>query len=392
MRLMGSFHTMVTHGFSMTDSSATSGRSTCCGRTAARMDDRRWGRGTRRGQTPGATGSQGAAVVMGTMVTERGQDVSTRTGRIRARILSPAMSLPPLSQPSTASLPSTGLLTDHYELTMLRAALASGVADRPVAFEVFARRLPSGRRYGLLAGVQRLLEAVEGFRFNGADLDHLRAAGVIDEATCDYLATYRFSGHIDGYAEGEAYFEYSPVLTVSGAFGECVLLETVVLSILNHDSAVAAAAARMVCAAGTRPCIEMGSRRTHELSAVAASRAAYLAGFATTSNLAAGRRYGIPTTGTSAHAFTLVHGDERAAFQAQVAALGAGTTLLVDTYDVAAGIRAAVEVAGPALGAIRLDSGDLREQVRFARALLDELGASATRIVVTSDLDERMIC
>ena len=135
----------------------------------------------------------------------------------------------------------------------------------------------------------------------------------------------------------------------------------------------------------------MGSRRTHELSAVAASRAAYLAGFATTSNLAAGRRYGIPTTGTSAHAFTLVHGDERAAFQAQVAALGAGTTLLVDTYDVAAGIRAAVEVAGPALGAIRLDSGDLREQVRFARALLDELGASATRIVVTSDLDERMI-
>ena len=301
------------------------------------------------------------------------------------------MSLPSLSQPSTASLPSTGLLTDHYELTMLRAALASGVADRPVAFEVFARRLPSGRRYGVLAGVQRLLEAVKGFRFNGADLDHLRAAGVIDEATCDYLATYRFSGHIDGYAEGEAYFEYSPVLTVSGAFGECVLLETVVLSILNHDSAVAAAAARMVCAAGTRPCIEMGSRRTHELSAVAASRAAYLAGFATTSNLAAGRRYGIPTTGTSAHAFTLVHGDERAAFQAQVAALGAGTTLLVDTYDVAAGIRAAVEVAGPALGAIRLDSGDLREQVRFARTLLDELGASATRIVVTSDLDERMI-
>jgi nicotinate phosphoribosyltransferase len=293
--------------------------------------------------------------------------------------------------PLPARMPSTALFTDHYELTMLRAALASGLADRPVVFEVFARRLPFGRRYGVLAGTQRLLEAVARFTFDAEDIAELSAAGILDSATCSYLADYRFGGDMDGYAEGEAYFEYSPVLTVSGTFGECVLLETVALSILNHDSAVAAAAARMVCAAGDRPCIEMGSRRTHELSAVAAARAAYLAGFAATSNLAAGRRYGIPTTGTAAHAFTLVHGDERAAFQAQVDALGTATTLLVDTYDVAQGIRTAVEVAGPGLGAIRLDSGDLREQVRFARALLDQLGAVKTRIVVTSDLDEGMI-
>jgi nicotinate phosphoribosyltransferase len=293
--------------------------------------------------------------------------------------------------PLPSQMPSTALFTDHYELTMLRAALASGLADRPVVFEVFARRLPFGRRYGVLAGIQRLLEAVERFTFDPDDLADLRAEGIIDEAACGYLADYRFSGDLDGYAEGEAYFEYSPVLTVSGTFGECVLLETVALSILNHDSAVAAAAARMVCAAGDRPCIEMGSRRTHELSAVAAARAAYLVGFAATSNLAAGRWYGIPTTGTAAHAFTLVHGDERAAFQAQVDTLGVDTTLLVDTYDVGQGIRTAVEVAGPELGAIRLDSGDLREQVRFARALLNDLGAHKTRIVVTSDLDERMI-
>ena len=293
--------------------------------------------------------------------------------------------------PLPPQMPSTALFTDHYELTMLRAALASGLADRPVVFEVFARRLPFGRRYGVLAGTQRLLEAVERFTFDDADLAELRARGIVDETTCGYLANYRFRGDIDGYAEGEAYFEYSPVLTVSGGFGECVVLETVALSILNHDSAVAAAAARMVCAAGDRPCIEMGSRRTHELSAVAAARAAYLVGFASTSNLAAGRRYGIPTTGTAAHAFTLVHGDERAAFQAQVDTLGKDTTLLVDTYDVEQGIRTAVEVAGPDLGAIRLDSGDLREQVRFARGLLDDLGATNTRIVVTSDLDERMI-
>jgi len=178
---------------------------------------------------------------------------------------------------------------------------------------------------------------------------------------------------------------------VEGTFAECVVLETLVLSILNHDSAVATAAARMVCAAGDRPCIEMGSRRTHEEAATAAARAAYVAGFAATSNLAAGRRWDIPTTGTAAHAFTLVHDDERTAFQAQVDALGVGTTLLVDTYDVEAGIRTAVEVAGTGLGAIRLDSGDLPTQAHDARRLLDELGAAQTRIVVTSDLDEYAI-
>jgi nicotinate phosphoribosyltransferase len=151
---------------------------------------------------------------------------------------------------------------------------------------------------------------------------------------------------------------------------------------------VASAATRMVTAAGSRPCIEMGSRRTHEQAAVASARAAYIGGFANSSNLAAGRRWGIPTTGTAAHAFTLLYDNERAAFQAQVDALGASTTLLVDTYDVMAGIRTAVEVAGTSLGAIRLDSGDLPTQAREARKLLDELGAHETRIVVTSDLDE----
>jgi nicotinate phosphoribosyltransferase len=167
-----------------------------------------------------------------------------------------------------------------------------------------------------------------------------------------------------------------------------VLLETLVLSMLNHDSAVATAAARMTCAAGDRPCIEMGSRRTHEVAAVAAARAAYIGGFASTSNLEAGRDYGIPTAGTAAHAFTLVHDDERSAFTAQLAALGSGTTLLVDTFDTMQGIRNAVAAAGTGLGAVRLDSGDLLTQAREARALLDELGAHDTHIVVTSDLDE----
>ena len=287
--------------------------------------------------------------------------------------------------------PSPALLTDHYELTMVQAARRSGAADRRCVFEVFARSLPGRRRYGVVAGVGRLLELLPDASFDADALDFLGSHGVVDRDTCDWLAGYRFKGSIDGYAEGEAYFPHSPVLVLEGTFAECTVLETLVLSVLNHDTAVATAAARMVCAAGDRPCIEMGSRRTHEEAAVASARAAYIAGFAATSNLAAGDRWGIPTTGTAAHSFTLLHERERDAFQAQIDALGTDTTLLVDTYDVEQGIRTAVEVAGPSLGAIRLDSGDLPSQARMARALLDELGATKTRIVVTSDLDENAI-
>jgi nicotinate phosphoribosyltransferase len=288
----------------------------------------------------------------------------------------------------TEHAPSTALLTDHYELTMLRAALHSGVAGRRSVFEVFARHLPHGRRYGVVAGTGRLLDALAAFRFGEPELGFVRAAGLTDDATLDYLRSYRFSGNIWGYAEGECYFPGSPILVVEGTFAEAVILETLVLSILNHDCAIASAASRMVTAAAGRPLIEMGSRRTHEQAAVASARAAYLSGFTTTSNLRAGQQYGIPTSGTSAHSFTLVHDGEREAFREQVLALGPGTTLLVDTYDVEAAVRKAVEVAGPDLGAVRVDSGDLPVIASQVRVLLDELGATKTRIVLTGDLDE----
>jgi nicotinate phosphoribosyltransferase len=286
---------------------------------------------------------------------------------------------------------STGLLTDRYELTMLQATLQDGTAHRRSTFELFARRLPAGRRYGVVAGVGRLLDALENFRFDRAELDWLREAEVVDADTLQWLADYRFTGAIWGYPDGELFFPQSPVLVVEGSFAECVILETVLLSILNHDSAIASAAARMISAAGDRPCIEMGSRRTHEGAAVAAARSAYIAGFAATSNLEAGRTYGIPTTGTSAHSFTLLHDTEREAFEAQVRALGPGTTLLVDTYDVPEAIRTAVDVAGSELGGVRLDSGDLVALAAEVRAQLDDLGATSTRITVTSDLDEYAI-
>jgi nicotinate phosphoribosyltransferase len=286
---------------------------------------------------------------------------------------------------------STALLTDHYEITMLRAALHSGAAQRRAVFEVFARHLPHGRRYGVVAGTGRLLDALQHFRFGPAELDFLRQAGVVDEATFRYLESYEFTGHIWGYAEGDCYFPGSPILVVEGTFAEAVVLETLALSVLNHDCAIASAASRMVTSANGRPLIEMGSRRTHEMAAVASARAAYIAGFATTSNLRAGRDYGVPTSGTSAHAFTLVHESERDAFEAQLDALGAGTTLLVDTYDVATAVRTAVELAGPGLGAVRIDSGDLPVVARQVRELLDSLGATKTRIVLTGDLDEYSI-
>lgn len=286
---------------------------------------------------------------------------------------------------------STALLTDHYELTMLQAALSSDNAGRRSVFELFARRLPGGRRYGVVAGTGRILDALEEFHFGAAELDFLRGHEVVDEQTLEWLADFRFSGDIWGYAEGEVYFPHSPVLVVESTFAEAVLLETLVLSILNHDSAIASAASRMTWAAGDRPCIEMGSRRTSEWAAVAAARAAYVAGFSATSNLEASRRHGVPSTGTSAHSFTLLHDTEEQAFRAQVSSLGEGTTLLVDTYDIAEAVRLGVEIAGPDLGAVRIDSGDLGVLARQVRAQLDELGATKTRIVVTSDLDEYAI-
>jgi nicotinate phosphoribosyltransferase len=287
-----------------------------------------------------------------------------------------------------SEVPTTALLTDHYELTMLRAALRAGTANRRCVFELFARRLPEGRRYGVVAGVGRALHGLRHFRFDEESLRFLLDREVVDQVVADWLADYKFSGNIWGYPEGEIYFAGSPLVMVEGTFGEAVILETLLLSIYNHDSAIASAASRMTAVAGDRPIIEMGSRRTHELAAVAAARAAYLAGFSSTSNLEAGRRYGVPTRGTSAHSFTLLHATEREAFAAQIAELGEQTTLLVDTYDVFEAVKTGIELTGGQLGAVRLDSGDLGILAAEVRELLDSLGAIHTKIVVTSDLDE----
>jgi nicotinate phosphoribosyltransferase len=289
---------------------------------------------------------------------------------------------------ATYGCASTSLLTDMYELTMIRAALNAGTANRMSVFELFARRLPSGRRYGVVAGTGRMLDAIEAFEFRRPELDFLLKNDIIDARTAEFLENYHFTGSIWGYGEGDLYFPGSPVAIVKGTFAEAVVLETLLLSIFNYDSAVASAGSRMTMMAEDRPCIEMGSRRINEYAAVAAARAAYLVGFASTSNLEAGRSYGVPVAGTAAHAFTLLFDNEEEAFRAQIATQGSNTTLLVDTYDIAEAVRTAVRVTDGKLGAVRIDSGDLTATAREVRAILDDLGATKTRIIVTSDLDE----
>lgn len=286
---------------------------------------------------------------------------------------------------------STALLTDRYELTMLAASLRDGTASRPSVFELFSRRLSGGRRFGVVAGTGRLLSLVRDFRFGDDELRFLRDNDVVDAASLRYLEDYRFTGSIRGYREGELYFPGSPILTVEGSFADAVVLETLALSVLNHDSAVATAASRMSIAAGERPLAEMGSRRAAERSAVAAARAAYIAGFRSTSNLEAGRTWGIPTMGTAAHSWTLLHDSEEEAFRSQIESLGTDTTLLVDTYDIPTGVETAIRVAGTGLGGVRIDSGDLPTVAAAVREQLDALGATETRITVTSDLDEYAI-
>ena len=240
------------------------------------------------------------------------------------------------------------MLTDRYELTMLDSWVRDGSVEHRAVFEVFARRLPEGRRYGILAGLGRLLPLIADFGFDTDEVDWLVEQGVVGEACAAYLRDFRFRGDVDAYREGDLYFPDSPVLTVTGTLGECVVLETLVLSVLNHDTAVASAAARMVTAAAGRPADRHGEPayprtgggrgRTSRLPRRASPRRATWPRVRRT----ASRPWAPPLMRSRSPIPA-----RRRAFSSQVEALGVGTTLLVDTFDTAEGIRTAVDVAGP---------------------------------------------
>ncbi|MEO9181361.1 MAG: nicotinate phosphoribosyltransferase [Acidimicrobiales bacterium] len=281
----------------------------------------------------------------------------------------------------------SSLLIDRYELSMLEGALSSGIIDATATFEVFTRSLANGYRYGVLGGTGRLVDELTSFRFDEPTISWLVANRIVGPKLASYLADYRFEGDVFGYLEGEVFTARSPVLRIEGRFAD-IVLETLALSILNYDSGIATKATRVLRAAGGRSLIEMGSRRTNEVAGVVAARAAYIAGFDATSNLAAGLLYGVPTAGTASHAFILAHATERVAFETQVAVQGSATTLLVDTFDTEVGTLLALDVAGPGLGAIRIDSGDMVNSSQRSRKLLDERGATNVKITLTGDLDE----
>ncbi|MCB1256254.1 MAG: nicotinate phosphoribosyltransferase [Microthrixaceae bacterium] len=298
----------------------------------------------------------------------------------------------------------SAMYTDHYELTMIEAALADGTASKRSVFEAYFRRPPNQHvdlngvelpSFGVMAGADRIVETVAEFGFTSKQLVYLKSRGFLSAATLEWLGNYRFTGDLLVTQDGERIDAEVPVVTVRGSFAEAIILETVILSILNSDATIATRAMQFRHVAGPDAVlIEMGSRRTHEEHAVAAAHAAIIGGFNATSNLEAGFRFGVPTAGTAAHAWTLAHTGpvgEIKSFRSQMKALGTDTTLLVDTYEIETGVRRAVQAAqdlgvtGP--GAIRIDSGDLAIESVRARELLDSLGAHGTRIVASGDLD-----
>lgn len=285
----------------------------------------------------------------------------------------------------------TMLKTDRYEFTMLDAALHDGTAQRKATFEAFARRLPAGYRFGVVCGMERVAEAIMDFTIDDDALRWLTDQKIVSRRCVGYLANYRFTGDLDVYLDGDLWFPNSPLLAGFSTFAELIVLETMDLSCLNSSVGTATHAAPIVEAAAGRPIIEMATRRNDPDAAVHVARDAYVAGFAATSNMGAGYRYGVPTAGTTAHAWTLAHDSELDAFKAQLRLTGPNTTLLIDTYDIAQGARnaaiASYEVCGEPVAKVRIDSGDLDANARLARGVLDANRCATTEVVVTSDLD-----
>ena len=291
------------------------------------------------------------------------------------------------------------LFTDLYQLTMAQAYHQLGMGETAV-FELFVRRLPPQRRFLVVAGIEQALEFAAGLGFTGADLDYLAGLGRFSRGFLDHLAALRFSGSIHAMPEGTPFFADEPIMRVTAPILEAQLLESRLMNIVHFQTLVASKAARCVLAAGGRYLVDFGLRRAHEASAALfAARAAYLAGFDATATVEAGRRFGIPLSGTLAHSFIEAHASEAEAFRCFACSQPGATTLLIDTYDCRRAARRVVELAqelkrlgsGHGIGSVRIDSGDLAAQAREVRAILDAGGCPEIRIVLSGGLDERAI-
>ncbi|MCS6884057.1 MAG: nicotinate phosphoribosyltransferase [Acidobacteriota bacterium] len=291
----------------------------------------------------------------------------------------------------------SGLHTDLYQLTMAAGYWKYGMNGR-ACFELFTRRLPKDRGYLIAAGLEQVIEYLEGVRFSEEDVAYLRTLKPfqkVDEGYFDYLRKFRFTGDLWAVPEGTVVFADEPILRIVAPLIEAQVVETYILSVINFQTLIATKAARVVNAAQLdgkkRRVIEFGTRRAHGPAAgYTAARAAYIGGCDGTSNVAAGKRWGIPVFGTAAHAWTLACSSEQEAFERYYALYPETCTLLIDTYDVISGAKNAVKVGKGVLG-VRIDSGDLAEQARQVREILDAAGMHATRIVLSGDLNEYLV-
>ena len=285
------------------------------------------------------------------------------------------------------------LATDLYQLEMIDAYLAEGLT-RPASFEFFVRALPPRRDFLIAAGLEQAIEFLLGLRFSDEELARLAALGRFSARLLDWLQQVRFTGDVDALDEGTLAFPNEPLFRVTAPLPEAQLVETQLVNAVHFQTVIASKAARLVRAARGRPLYEFGLRRAHGLEAgLYAARAAWLTGFDGTSNVEAGLRFGIPLRGTLAHSYVQAHDDERAALAAFARAHPEGAVLLIDTYDVEAGARAAAAIAraGARVRGVRIDSGDLGAHARRVRAIFDEAGLRELKIFVSGGLDERAL-
>lgn len=293
--------------------------------------------------------------------------------------------------------PLSGLYTDMYQLTMAQAYFADGTMEKRAVFDYFFRTVPFQGGYVIFAGLEDLLDFLEGFSFSPDEIDYLRSLGFRDDFL-KALEGFRFRGSVYSVREGEPVFPGEPVIRVEGRLIETQVVESGLLNIVNFQSLIASKAARIRSVAGDRHISEFGMRRAHSLASLHASRAAVIGGCDSTSNVLAARRYGLRPVGTMAHSYIESYDDELTAFRKFASSNPRNCILLVDTYDtLKSGLPNAIKTAkemegrGDKLGGIRLDSGDLAYLARAARQALDSEGLGYVKIVASNLLDEHLV-
>ncbi|MCK5801035.1 MAG: nicotinate phosphoribosyltransferase [Deltaproteobacteria bacterium] len=309
-----------------------------------------------------------------------------------------------MSTPSAIYRPSLALLTDLYQLTMAYGFWKAGIGDNEATFNLFFRKNPFAGGYTIACGLTDATDYLDGYHLDGDDLAYLEGLlgnddkPLFEAAFLDYLAAMNFSCDIEAVPEGTAVFPFEPLLRVKGPLIQCQLLETPLLNMINFQTLIATKAARVCSAARGEPVMEFGLRRAQGIDgALAASRAAHIGGCSGTSNVLAGRLFGIPVLGTHAHSWVMCFDDETEAFRAYARAAPNNCVFLVDTYDTLEGVRnasvvgAELRAEGHEMIGVRLDSGDLAYLSIEARKILDEAGFPDAHIVASNDLDEHLI-